>query len=275
MFVFLNGKFVKEDEACVSVFDHGFMFGDGVYETLRTYGGKVSQLEDHLKRLKKSADFLGLKCSLSLVGVRGAILKLVKMNGFGEARIRIMITRGQNGMDFSSCKKPTVVIAAWELKEESSFVYGKGVDVVTINVTRIFPEAKTLSLLPRIVAEREAKRKRAFEAIFVDSGRFVREGMVSNVFIVKDGVIITPETGILKGTVRGAVIAAARRRGMQVEARDFTLNHLYEADEAFLTNAPRGVVPVKKVDGKKIGTGSPGTVTMKIIEALKVSLERA
>jgi branched-chain amino acid aminotransferase len=273
MFVYLNGKFVKENDARVSVFDHGFMFGDGVYETLRTYGGRVCQLDDHLKRLKKSAKFLKLKYGLSRVTVNGAITKLIKMNGYKEARVRIMITRGCNGMDFSTCKKPTVVIAAWELKEDPPVIYRKGVDIITVNVTRIFPEAKTLSLLPRIVGEQEAKRRRVFEAIFVDENKFVREGTVTNVFIVKDGEVLTPKTGILKGTVRGAAIEAARRRGISVIMRDFTLNHLLLADEAFITNAPRGIVPVKKVNGKKIGDGVPGPMTKKIMEAFAEYVE--
>ncbi len=273
MFVFLNGKFVKSEKACVSVFDHGFLFGDGVYETIRTYGGKICQLDDHLRRLKRSADLLKLKYTLSTTKIEKVLLKLIKLNGFKEARIRITVTRGINGMDFSTCGRPTVCIAMWELKEEPQVVYRKGVDIVTVNASRIFPEAKTISLLPLVIGQQEAKKRKAFEAVFVDANGFVREGTMTNIFIVKKGVVMTPKTGILKGTVRDVLIAAARRRGIKLIVKDFKIKHLYEADEAFITNAPRGVIPIKKADGKKVGACSPGTVTKKIMAAYKDSLE--
>jgi branched-chain amino acid aminotransferase len=267
MIVFLNGKFLREEEACISVNDHGFLYGDGVYETLRTYGGKIWQSQEHLKRLKKSAELLGLEFKISVSKIEGTIRKLIGMNGLKEARIRITLTRGNNDGDFTGFEKQTVLISVRELNGEEKHIYEKGVDVVTVGFTRMLPEAKTISLLPFILGQREAKKKRAFEAIFVDGDKFVREGTVTNVFIVKDGEVLTPKNGILKGVTREDVIKAARRRGISVIVRDFTINHLLLADEAFITNAPRGVVPVKKVNGKKIGAGVPGPMTKKIMEA--------
>jgi branched-chain amino acid aminotransferase len=277
MIVFLNGKFLRDEEACISVNDHGFLYGDGVYETLRSYGGKIWQLDEHLLRLKKSARLLGLEFKYGTGKVKEWILKLLKMNGLKEASIRITLTRGANGGDFTGSKSATVLIAAKDLGGELKKVYKEGVDVVTVNFSRIFPEAKTVSLLPFIMGQREAKKRRAFEAVFVDGDEFVREGTVTNVFIVKDGEVLTPKTGILEGVTRDDVIKAARRRGISVIVRDFTLNHLLLADEAFITNAPRGIVPVKKVNGKKIGagvrasrvrdSGVPGPMTKKMMEA--------
>lgn len=286
MFLFLNGKFLKDSNAMVSVYDHGFLFGDGVYETLRVCDGEICRISEHLARLKKSAKSLALKFNMSDSDVKAKILKLVKMNKLADASVKIILTRGNNNMDFLTCANPTVLITIAAVPKGIADIYKKGVDVVTIGCKRILPEVKTMNLLPFVLGQREAKRKRVFETIFVDEKNYVLEGTVTNVFIVKNGVLITPKTGVLKGIMRADVIAAARRLGIPVAVRNFTLKSLLNADEVFVTNAPRGVVPVNKVNGKKIGGGhthvggrelglkyAPGSVTQKMILSLNARAE--
>ncbi len=296
MIVFLNGKFVKAEAAKVSIFDHGFLYGDGVYETLRTYthevpslgevpswrtggptstaseassiGGKIWQLPEHLKRLQRSADFLGLKIPYNLSELARLAEKTVALNGFKESRIRITLTRGENGYDFGSCEKPTLCIQVQELKAEPAAVYEHGVEVVTFAGVRNLPEAKTISLLPLILANRFLRQKKAYEAIFVDgkglSAR-VLEGTITNIFLVKNGVLITPKTGMLSGTTRQFLLKIARQAGFKISEKNMKVRDLYLADEVFITNAPRGIIPVVKVDGRKVGKGRPGTVTKSLM----------
>ena len=269
MFVILNGKFIDEKEAVISVLDHGFLFGDGVYETLRTYGGKVWQLDEHLKRLAASAKMLKISLPWGLKKIASWVNGLVRKNGFKESRIRITVTRGTNGMVFTDSKKPTILIQAFELKSSPPGIYKRGVSVVTMKMKRILPEAKTISLLPMVLAWQKIEKKKAYEAIYIDEKNYVREGTVTNVFMVKNGLVITTGKNILSGTTRQAVIKAAGRIGIKVRQKDFTLNLLRKADEVFITNAPRGIVPVCSVDGVKVGKGCPGLVTRKIMKAFE------
>ncbi len=292
MIVFLDGRFVEALKAKVSIFDHGFLYGDGVYETLRTYGGKIWQLDEHLRRLTNSAKMLGLKLPVSRAQIGEWVREVVRRNESAdrlklssrarnarrcEWRMRITLTRGQNSFDFLSCKKPTLVIAVQKLKSEPQAIYRQGVLVVTVKMERFLPEAKTISLLPFILARRGMARKRAYEGIFVDARGYVREGTITNVFMVKDGVLWTPKSGILPGTTREVVLKIVRGMGGRgkvipaggpvVRVADFKLAQLYAADEVFLTNAPRGIIPVREIDGRKIGrakTICPGPITRKI-----------
>ncbi len=279
MIVFLNGKFFDSKQAKVSAFDHGFLYADGVYETLRTYGGRVWQSGEHLKRLRNSAGMIGLSLPWSLKQIEAWINGTVVKNGFKESRIRVTVTRGENGFDFGPAKKPTICIQVQKLIEQPASVYKRGVKVVSFEGERLLPEAKTLNLLPMVLAQQFMLKKKAYEALFVDAkGRggeraLVREGTVTNVFMVKNGVLMTPGKNILAGTTRDAVLKVARRLGLQMKVGDIQLRDLYEADEVFLTNAPRGIVPVCQVDGKKIGErsgtngGCPGKITKKLIKA--------
>ena len=271
--VFLNGKFVKERDAKISVFDHGFLYGDGVYETLRTYGGKIWQLAEHLKRLQKSARLLGLKIPSSLDQLGGFVAETVKRNGFLESRIRITLTRGVNAYDFTTCRTPTLCIQVQELKPEPKRVYEKGVAVVTFRGVRNLPEAKTISLLPLVLANRFLKKKRAYEALFVDERNYVLEGTITNVFMVKKGLIITPKIGMLSGKTRQFLLKIAKKNGFKILQKSIKIKDLYAADEIFITNAPRGIIPVVKIDGKKVGLGRPGIITQKLMRVFKAELK--
>jgi branched-chain amino acid aminotransferase len=269
MYVVLNGKFVEAGKAFVPVADHGFLFGDGIYETLRTYGGRVWQINEHLKRLEASAKMLKIGLPWGRGKIAGWVEGLVKKNGFKESRIRVTVTRGRNGTVFTDSKKPTLLIQSVELKAQPPAVYAKGVDAITVKMKRTLPLAKTISLLPMVLAWQELARRKAYEAIYTDERGRVLEGTITNIFMVKKGITVTPKSGILKGTTRQAVMKAARGAGISIKQRDFTVRSLRGADEVFITNAPRGIIPVRSVDGVRIGKGRPGPVTEKITEAFE------
>lgn len=250
----------------MSVLDHGFLYGDGVYDTLRTYGGKIWNPGRHLERLENSAKLLGIKMFCGRREMIALMEKLVKKNGYAESRIRVTVTRGANGFVFGDCKKSTLLIQAAPLMVEPRGVYARGVFVISFMMERPVPEAKSLSLLPMVMARREAEKKKAFEAVFVDGKGFVREGSISSVFIVKGRDLITPKNKALKGITRETVLHLAKKAGLRAKETDFRLKDLYGADEVFITNTTRKIVPVKKVDGKKIGKSCPGKFTKSLME---------
>lgn len=280
MWIFLNSKFVKKEQAKISVFDHGFLYGDGVYETLRTYGGKVWQIDGHLKRLDRSAKILGLEIPYSRNQIKIFLNKLLKMNGFvltaggvNEARIRITLTRGVNDFDFVTCKKPTLIMVAQPLVLEPKAVYEKGVKVVSFKMERILPQAKTASLLPLILANRYGVAKKAYETIFVSDDGYVREGTITNVFMVKNGKVFTPRNNILLGTTSMAIEKICKKNAITLQRKDFKIDQLYNTEEVFIANAPRGIIPVVKVDKKVIGNGVPGFYAKKIMRLFKDYVE--
>lgn len=266
MFVCINGTLVEAREAKISIFDHGFLYGDGVYETLRTYGGKVFQMNEHMKRLDNSIKRLGMGDAVQTKKIEQWIEKLIAKNGYPESRIRVQVTRGKNGFDFGEAKQPPVVIVAERLKPLDAMLYKKGVDVITVDESRCLPEVKSTSLLAMIVARQTAIRNDAFEALFVESG-WVKEGSISNLFVVKNGILLTPKKGILVGITRGLILKLAGKMEVKVEEGDFTRRKLYNADEVFITSTVKGIIPVKKVDGKKIGNGKPGPMTQSLMQA--------
>lgn len=267
MWVCLNGKFVKEENAKVSVFDNGFLYGDGVYDTLRTYGGKVFGIEKHVERLERSAKRMKIRLPFKKKEIGEMVLKLVDKNEFKESRIRITVTRGTGSKGFSECKNPTLLIHAVPLKPEPKSVYENGVDVITVRLERMAPEAKTTSLLPMILAHQEIDRLGVFEALYVDCRDFVSEGTITNLFMIKNGVVIIPKSNVLEGTTRSIILDLARGHGLKVVERDIKRRALYEADEVFITNAPRKIIPVKKIDGIKIGNGKPGVITKQLMKS--------
>jgi len=269
MFVLLNGKFIKAGVAKISVMDNGFLYGDGVYETLRTYGGKIWQVDEHLLRLRSSAALLKIDVLWDDKRLVLWLKKLCVLNGFGESRIRISVTRGVNGMDFNGAKKPTILMQTTKLKEVARSVKMAGVKIVTVKMKRLLPQAKSISLLPMILARQAADKAKAYEAVFVDEKGCVLEGTVTNVFMVKGGVVYTAGRGVLPGTTAGALIKAARSAGIKVVRGSVPLAVFRRADEVFLTNAPRGIVPVVQIDGKKVGSGRPGEMTRKLMSVFE------
>ncbi len=274
MRVCLNGKFVKEENAKVSVFDNGFLYGDGVYDTLRTYGGKVFGIERHVERLERSAKRMKIKLPFKKKEIGEMVLKLVDKNKFKESRIRITVTRGVGSKGFSECKNPTLLIQSVELKPELKSVYEKGVDVITVKLERMAPEAKTTSLLPMILAHQEMDRLDVFEAFYVDCRDFVTEGTITNLFIIKNGVLITPKKNVLEGMTRLIILKLAGDCDLKVAERNVKRCALYEADEVFITNAPRKIIPVKKIDGIKVADGKVGENTKKLMKAFDEYIQK-
>lgn len=264
MFVCLNGKFLKAREAKVSIFDHGFLYGDGVYETLRTYGGKVWQIQEHLKRLERSGKRVELDLPISLEVLEKWVRKLVEKNGFQESRIRVTLTRG--------ISKPTLLIQSEKLHLQPESVYKNGIKTMMVYVERVAPEVKSISMLPMIIAQQCMKHSGAYEGLLIDNKRYVREGTITNVFMVKNGVIFTPKSRILKGTTRNCIIKIARKMKMRLRVEDFTVRKLKNADELFLTNALRGIIPVRRVDDHIYGR--PGPVTKQLMRTFDDAIRK-
>ena len=275
--IYLNGKFVPEEQATVSVFDHGFLYGDGVFEGIRAYDGRVFRLEDHVKRLFDSAQAIMLNIPLTEDEMCQAILETLKKNNLRDAYIRPIVSRGYGdlGLDPNKCPKPSVIIIAVEWGAMYGDLYEVGLTAVSVSVRRNSPDSlppniKSLNYLNNILAKIEANIKGGNEAIILDSRGLVSEGSGDNIFVIKDGRISTPHTiNNLKGITRAAVMDLAEIRGNPIQEKELGLFDLYTADEVFVTGTAAEVAPVTKVDGRVIGTGKPGPITKELMSAFK------
>ena len=281
--VYLNGELVPEEDARVSVYDHGLLYGDGAFEGIRVYSGKVFKLREHIVRLYRSAHAMMINLPITEEEMEQAILTALRTNGVMDGYVRITITRGVGlGLDPRVCKTPTVIIMTDRLALYPEEMYNEGLQVVTVS-TRV-PPAQALD--PRIKslgkyviniqAKIEANRVGAGEGLMLNTEGYVAEGTGDNIFLVRDGKLVTPPpyAGILEGITRNVVMGLARDMGIPVEERLFTLFDVYVADECFLTGTAAEVIPVVKVDGRTIGTGRPGEMTNRLIEAFR-TLTRA
>ncbi len=262
----INGKFIREKEAKISIMDHGFLYSDGFYDTMKAFNGMVLDLDLHISRIKKSLKKLGLKLPWPMAVVNSWIQKIALINKYRLARVRLTVTRGCNYFNFSTCKKPTLVITAEPIKIDRE-IYNKGVSVLTLQTERILPEIKTLGLTAMILARRLLHSRKAFETIFVNKDGFVKEGSITNVFIVKNNMLYTPKTNILKGITRYRIIKLAEKEGLKVIECDFKISELLKADDVFLTNTKFGLVPVISVNRRKISNGKVGKISKQIMEA--------
>jgi branched-chain amino acid aminotransferase len=273
--VYIDGKYVPKSEAKISVFDHGLLYGDGVFEGIRSYEGAVFRLDQHLTRLFESAKSIDLQIPLSYEEFKEAILETLRTNKLTDAYVRVVVTRGIGtlGLTPATCPNPTIIIIADYLKPLFEGVNVKAVVASTRRnaVTALNPMIKSLNYLNNILARIEAIKAKVDEAIMLNQNGTVAEGTGDNVFIVKDGVVITPPptAGILLGVTRDAVITLAREERIQVLEKDFTVHEVYNADEAFLSGTAAEIVPLVEVDGKKIGNGNVGSITSKLIEKFK------
>jgi len=273
--VYIDGKYVAKSEAKISVFDHGLLYGDGVFEGIRAYDGRVFRLDEHLTRLYESAKSIDLQIPLSPEDLRAAILETLRQNELIDAYIRVVVTRGIGtlGLTPASCPMPTVIIITDYLKPLFEGVNVKAVVASTRRnaLTALNPMIKSLNYLNNILARIEAIKADVDEAIMLNQNGTVSEGTGDNVFIVREGKIITPPptAGILLGITRDAVIALAKEDGITVSEQDFTVHELYNADEAFLSGTAAEIVPLVEVDGKTIGTGDVGPITAALITKFK------
>ena len=273
--IYINGTFVPQAEAKISVFDHGLLYGDGVFEGLRSYGGKVFRLEEHVRRLYESARAICLEIPLTTAEMGEAINESVSKNGLSDGYVRALVTRGAGtlGLDPNRCSNPQVIIIADTIKLYPQELYDNGLEIITTSITRNHPAAlspriKSLNYLNNILAKIEGLKAGCIEALMLNHKGEVAECTGDNIFLVRDGILFTPplDAGILAGVTRDAVIELARAGGIEVREVSLTKHDVYVADECFLTGTAAEVIPVVKVDDRPIGIGKPGPVTADLTE---------
>lgn len=277
--IYLDGHHVSKEDAKVSVYDHGYLYGDGVFEGIRAYNGRVFKLQEHLERLYESARHILLDIPLTLKEMEEVTLETLRLNQLRDAYIRIVVSRGPGdlGLDPRKCSQGTVVIIADKISLFPQEYYDNGLEIITA-VTRqrvsdtMEPRIKSLNYLNNILVKIEAAHSGAMEAIMLNSAGYVVEGSGSNVFIVtKKGELLTPPTylGILEGITRNVVIELAKEEGLTVKEIPFTRHDLFIARECFMTGTAAELIPVISIDRRKIGEGVPGPVTKKLMESFQ------
>ena len=277
MIIYSNGKFVPDDQAKVSVFDHGFLYGDGVFEGIRAYNGKIFRLKEHLDRLFDSAKTIDIHPPISKEEMTEAICETLRKNNLTNAYIRPIITRGVGdlGLDPRKCPKPSVIIIAVTWRTMYGDLYEKGLKGVTVSVRRnpaesMPPNVKSLNYLNNILAKIEANYKGGDEAIFFDTNGYLSEGSGDNLYIVKNGEIITPPPlNNLRGVTRMVLIEIAKSLGITVKEQNMGYFDLYTADEIICTGTAAEVAPITWVDGRTIGNGKPGPITRQLMASFK------
>lgn len=264
----INGRFLNSKNAKISVFDRGFMYGDGVFETMRSYAGVVFQLDGHLNRLIDSLKILKIKSPYTKACFKDAIYRILRLNKISNGYIKLTVTRGEGrfGISYKDKFRPNVVIVAKVFEGYPEWMFKRGVSASLTGVqNELSPLSglKTLNYLPFILARFDAKDSGFDEAILVNTKGYITEGATSNLFIVKGKAITTPSlaSGILPGVTRGVIISLAKKLNFKVREKLVTKRELFSADEIFLTNSLAEVIPVTKVDSKRIGSGSPGAAT--------------
>jgi branched-chain amino acid aminotransferase len=271
----IDGVITPIAEGRISVVDHGFLFGDSIYETLRTYGGKPFLFSRHFARLERSANSVFISLPWDRAKTYAEVLSTLTAAGPGEHRVRITITRGVGaiGPDPETCKSPTAVIFATPFTEPPQSIYNDGVEIIisTFYRSRQLGDAKTGNLLRSVLAVREANQAGAFEAITLTADGKISDGITCNVWLVQGNRLLTPsfESGILEGITREVVLDLARKAGLEVVEAILDLNEIDKSSELFLTSSTREVVPIVRVAGKPVGDGKPGPVTKQLMEAYR------
>jgi len=278
MLIYLNGRLVEKEKAVISVFDHGLLYGDGVFEGIRSYDGLIFRLKEHIDRLYHSAEAIQLKIPMTKDNMKKAIIETLKANKLNGAYIRLVVTRGVGdlGLDPRKCKSSTVFIITDKIALYPEKFYRDGLEIVTAKtrrnlITALNPKIKSLNYLNNILAKIDAIKAGTEEAIMLSYNDYVAECTGDNIFMVKDGKLFTPPTnvGALEGITRDAVLEVARSANVHVEERMLRLEDLYNADEVFLTGTAAEIIPVTAIDKKRIGTGKPGSVTMRLMDEFK------
>ncbi|MCK9314544.1 MAG: branched-chain-amino-acid transaminase [Verrucomicrobia bacterium] len=274
MKIYINGSFFSEADAKISVFDHGLLYGDGIFEGIRMYNGRVFKLVEHVERLYYSAKAIALNIPMTQEEMIRAVVETCKANNLGDGYIRLVVTRGEGtlGLAPDRCKKPQVIIIASTIQLYPEELYTKGMSIITVPTTRnhhnaINPAIKSLNYLNNILAKIEASNAGVQEAIMLNSQGYVAECTGDNIFLVKRNQLFTPplSAGALYGITRGTVLDLAREAGMEISEPDVTRYDVYNADECFLTGSAAELIPVTKVDGRQIGEGTPGPVFKKLL----------
>jgi branched-chain amino acid aminotransferase len=272
--IYIDGKFYPEAEAKVSVFDHGLLYGDGVFEGIRFYNGAVFRLEEHLERLWDSARSICLEVPMSKAEMTEALLETIRRNELRDGYIRLLLTRGVGnlGLNPAQCKRPSVIIIAAVIALYPAEMYQKGLTVVTCATRRTNPGAlnpavKSLNYLNNVMARIEASLAGADEALMLNDQGYLAECTADNLFVIKHGEVLTPpiSAGALRGITRAVIFEIAAHLGVKITETNLTRHDVFVADECFLTGTAAEVIPVIKADGRPIGTGKPGPISARMI----------
>jgi branched-chain amino acid aminotransferase len=274
MKIYLDGKYFDEASAKISVFDHGLLYGDGIFEGIRAYSGRVFKLKEHIDRLFCSAKAILLTIPMSHADLMAAVVESCRANQIRDGYIRLVVTRGVGtlGLNPSRCKDPSVIIIADKIQLYPPELYQKGMEIVTVPTVRnlhsaLNPAIKSLNYLNNILAKIEANNAGCEEAILLNAEGFVAECTGDNVFIVRGNELLTPplSAGALYGITRGVVMSLGAEAGLKVGEPNLTRYDLFNADECFLTGTGAEIVPVVKLDGRVIGSGKPGPITERLV----------
>ncbi|WP_445474993.1 branched-chain-amino-acid transaminase [Methanococcoides methylutens] len=277
LLIYYNGEFVTKENATVSIYDHGFLYGDGVFEGIRAYNGRVFKLQEHVDRLYDSAKAIALEVPISKEEMSEAILETLRKNNLTDAYIRPIVTRGIGdlGLDPRKCPKASIYIVSQEWGAMYGDLYEVGLKAITVAIRRNAPDAlspniKSLNYLNNILAKIEANEKGGDEAIFLDQNGFISEGSGDNIFVIKNGKVYTPPTiNNLKGITRATAIELLEERGYEVIVGNLGLFDMYTADEIFVTGTAAEAAPITKLDGRPIGDGSVGPITKVAVAAFE------
>ncbi|EES73062.1 MULTISPECIES: branched-chain-amino-acid transaminase [Paenibacillus] len=281
--IYLDGQFVTKDQAKVSVYDHGFLYGDGIFEGIRIYNGNIFKCKEHLDRLYDSAKSIMLDIPLTYQEMEDALVETLRRNDLRNGYIRLVVSRGPGnlGLDPNRCPKASVIIIVEQLAIYSEEAYKTGLKTVSVSTRRNIPDAlnpkiKSLNYLNNILVKIQSNLSGAGEAIMLNAQGYVTEGSGDNIFIVKNGVITTPPCylGALDGITRQAIIEICRKKGYNIQEQPFTLHDVYVADEVFLTGTAAEVIAVREVDGRIIGEGHAGPITLKLLEEFRAIVDK-
>ncbi|MBS2969925.1 branched-chain-amino-acid transaminase [Metabacillus sp. KIGAM252] len=276
--IFLNGEFVRKEDAKISVYDHGFLYGDGIFEGIRVYNGNIFRMKEHMDRLYESGKSILLNMPYNQEELSELVIKTVEKNGLRDAYIRLVVSRGVGdlGLDPYKCPSANVVIIVEPLAIFPKHLYDTGIDIVTVPTRRnrpdvLSPKVKSLNYLNNILVKIEAHLANVSEALMLNDQGYVAEGSADNVFIYKNGKLLTPPgyIGALEGITRNAIIDIANELGYKVSEEPFTRHDVYTAEEVFLTGTAAEVIAVVKVDGRVIGDGVPGEHTNYLLEKFR------
>ncbi|HEX7863085.1 MAG TPA: branched-chain-amino-acid transaminase [Verrucomicrobiae bacterium] len=275
MKIYIDGQYFDEQNAKISVFDHGLLYGDGIFEGIRAYNGRVFKLKEHIDRLFYSAKAILLTIPISHAEIMKAVVDTCRENNLRDGYIRLIVTRGVGtlGLNPNKCKRPSIIVIADKIQLYPKEYYERGLDIITVPTTRnlhnaVNPAIKSLNYLNNILAKIEANNGGCEEAIMLNSEGYVAECTGDNIFIVKGDELLTPplSAGALYGITRGVAIELARQLGLKVSEPNLTRYDIFNADECFVTGTGAEVVPVVKVDGRVIGDGKPGPRTRELVK---------
>jgi branched-chain amino acid aminotransferase len=281
--IYLNGEFVSRGEAKISVYDHGLLYGDGVFEGLRTYNGRIFKLAEHVDRLYRSAKYICLDIPLNREKLAEVVVKTAHLNGQKDCYIRIVVTRGEGdlGLAPEKCKSATVFVIVDKIELYPEKFCREGIEIITVptqrnNSQNLDPQVKSLNYLNNILAKIEAKNAGFKEAILLNGEGFVTECTADNIFIVENDILKTPPTyvGVLDGITRRVVMEIAKKLSIEVREEIISRYNLFSAQECFLTGTAAEIIPIVKVDGRIIGDGKAGDITGKIRGAFKKLIEK-